>query len=210
MSEIGRASPAASRPASSSSARVGFSPMSFCSAEGARIGVGADRGQHDAGLGDGAVRIEAKPRAGAGDGDVHLAPRREAQVFRGRARLRRRQQDRDEHLAGLQAGRAGPAEHLLARRPRAGRWPGDRRRARRGRCSAGTASAEGAALQMLPPRLARFWTCTPPIRLRRLGDGRIVGGDGRMPRHGRRGGRGADGDAAVAAARQSRSARGCA
>ena len=114
-------------------------------------------------LRDGAVRVEPKPGAGAGDGDVHLAPRREAQV-------RRRPSAARPAAAGSQPG-ARPAARLvrpgpsniastgISRVP-----PGPAISARAAwQISAGTASADGAALQMLPPRLARFCTCTPPI-----------------------------------------------
>ena len=63
--------------------------------------------------------------------------------------------------------------------------------------SAGTASADGAALQMLPPRLARFWTCTPPIRRADFCDRRIGTRNCHVSRHGRRVGRGSDRDAAI-------------
>ena len=108
--------------------------------------------------------LEPQPRAGAGDGDVHLAPRREAQVGRRRARLPAAAAGSRPAARRLPAS-SGPARANIASTGHLARAVGARRSrpARSWQISAGTPSADGAALQMLPPRLARFCTCTPPI-----------------------------------------------
>ena len=110
---------------------------------------------------------------------------------------------------GSSAGPAGPAEQCLdgdlapaaAPGDHGARLVADERRHGIGR-RRGVADVAAEACPVLDLHAAD--------QLRRLGDGRIGGGQARMPRHGRRGRRGADGEAAVGQSAQWRSAPGCA
>ena len=115
----------------------------------------------------------------------------------GRARRDRRQQDRDQHFARRERRAAGPRE--TSPRPAS-------RACRRGpaitacapwQISAGTAVRRRRRIADVAAEARPVLHLHAADELRRLGDGRVAGRDGRMPRDGRCRRRGADRHAAV-------------
>ena len=136
-------------------------PSSACSAAVARTRHGRHRGERDARLRAHAVR-QRELRGDAHHGDVQLAPRRVAQVVAAAARPGRGDDELD--------AAARPAPSTVRRTPRKNdaigtrRWPfgpaitASASSARSG----GAMSADGAALQRLPPSVARLRTWMEP------------------------------------------------
>ena len=204
MSEIGRASCAASRPASSNSVRARPLAHKFSLGRRRPDRRRRDGGEREPGLRDGAILAEPQPRPRSGDRDVHLASRRKAQVGAGRMWRDWRQSDRDQRVRPprVSCGRAPRkiASTGISRMPsRPGnhgpRTVADQRRhaVRRRR---GIADITAKARAVLHLHAAN--------QLRRLGDGRIARHDGRMSRGGGRRHRRTDLHAAVGQQRDRR------
>ena len=162
-----------------------------------------DRGEHKARLRDGAVVAEPQPGPASRHRDVHLAPRREAQIGRRRARAAPAAAgSRPCSSPARELRPPRPGEHRLDRHLARAAGPGNQRlcaetdqcrhAVRRGRRIADVAAEARAVLHL-----------HAADELRGSGDGRIARRNRRMPRHRGRASRRTDRHAAVGQHRRS-------